>query len=128
MGTRKAAALALIGLAWFLVATGVARAQGACGLQTRVPFEGHALPLESTSSFEPMKAVDAFPNLTFFRPLAITTAPDDSERIFVVGQKGTVWVFQNDPTVAKKADFLRHIRAGALSWKSARPVPPRIRS
>jgi len=106
MGTRKPATLALIGLAWFLVANGVARAQGACGLQTRVPFEGHVLPLESTPAFGSMKAVNAFPNLTFFRPLAIMTAPDDSDRIFVVGQKGTVWVFQNDPTVANKKIFL----------------------
>ncbi len=43
MGTRKPATLTLIGLAWFLVANGVARAQGACELKTRVPFEGHTL-------------------------------------------------------------------------------------
>ena len=106
MGTRKPATLALIGLAWFLVANGVARAQGACGLQTRVPFEGHVLPLESTPAFGSMKVVNAFPNLTFFRPLAIMTVPGDSDRIFVVGQKGIVWVFQNDPTVANKKIFL----------------------
>lgn len=38
---------------------------------------------------------DAFPNLYFDRPVLLTYAPDGSDRIFVVEQKGIIKVFPN---------------------------------
>src|SRR5688500_4608219 len=52
------------------------------------------------------KAVVAFPNLSFTRPVDLQHAGDNSNRIFVVEQAGIISVFPNDPEVSEKKDFL----------------------
>jgi glucose/arabinose dehydrogenase len=48
----------------------------------------------------------AFPNLTFNQPVDIQHAGDNSDRLFVVSQSGTISVFQNDPNVTSAKVFL----------------------
>ncbi len=60
----------------------------------------------------PVKLIDAFPNLRFFRPVFLTQAPGDDSRWYI-GQKGSddintafVYMFDNDPTVSNKRIFI----------------------
>lgn len=48
----------------------------------------------------------AFPNLSFSRPLGLTHAGDQSGRLFVTEQGGTIVVFENDSTVTGNHVFL----------------------
>lgn len=50
--------------------------------------------------------VDAFPNLTFERPLDFQSPNDGSGRVFVVEQGGTIKVFQNDESSTLATTFL----------------------
>jgi glucose/arabinose dehydrogenase len=50
--------------------------------------------------------VEAFPNLTFVRPVDIQNAGDGTDRLFVVEQNGFIRVFDNDPGVASSSQFL----------------------
>jgi glucose/arabinose dehydrogenase len=52
------------------------------------------------------RAVSAFSNLTFTRPVDLQHAPDNTNRIFVVEQAGVISVFPNDPAAAAKKQFL----------------------
>jgi glucose/arabinose dehydrogenase len=52
------------------------------------------------------KLVNAFPGLTFRRPVDLQHAGDNSNRIFVVEQKGEIYVFKNDAAGADKKLFL----------------------
>ena len=50
---------------------------------------------------------DAFPSLTFEFPVEIqNTGTSGDDRLFVVGQRGTIRVFNNDATVGTAATFL----------------------
>ena len=49
---------------------------------------------------------NAFPNLTFNKPVFLTHSGDQSNRIFVVRQDGIVHVFPNDSSVSSAAVFL----------------------
>lgn len=49
---------------------------------------------------------EAFPNLSFDRPLGLTHAGDQSGRIFVTEQGGSIYVFDKDSTVSQKDLFL----------------------
>jgi glucose/arabinose dehydrogenase len=49
---------------------------------------------------------NAFPNLTFRFPVDIQNAGDGTDRLFVVGQEGFVWVFQNDENTTTRTTFL----------------------
>ena len=55
--------------------------------------------------------VDAFPNLTFTKPVDIQNAGDNSNRIFVVEQAGKILVFQNNEDATNSTVFLdiKHI-------------------
>lgn len=53
-----------------------------------------------------VKAVRAFENLAFDRPIVVTHANDGSDRIFVAEQEGIVKVFSNDPDVEEADVFL----------------------
>ena len=56
---------------------------------------------------ETVYAVDvAFPNLSFERPVGIYDAADGSGRLFVVEQRGAIYVFQNQREVTATAVFL----------------------
>lgn len=50
--------------------------------------------------------VPAFPNLSFNRPVTITDADDDTDRLFVVEQSGVISVFSNDSEVSDRDIFL----------------------
>ena len=53
-----------------------------------------------------VKAVRAFPELKFRRPVLLTNAGDGSNRIFVGSQPGKIFVFQNKPDVEEADLFL----------------------
>jgi glucose/arabinose dehydrogenase len=48
----------------------------------------------------------AFPNLTFNQPVDLQHAGDNSDRLFVVSQSGTISVFQNNSNVTNAKIFL----------------------
>jgi glucose/arabinose dehydrogenase len=50
--------------------------------------------------------VDAFPNLTFSRPVDIQNAGDGTDRLFVVEQLGRIFVFPNDAGTGAATEFL----------------------
>jgi glucose/arabinose dehydrogenase len=50
--------------------------------------------------------IEAFPNLTFIRPVDFQHAGDGSNRVFVVEQRGVISVFPNDSGVGAKNTFL----------------------
>lgn len=54
----------------------------------------------------PVRAVRAFENLIFERPIVITHANDGSDRVFVAEQDGIVKVIPNDPEVEEADVFL----------------------
>lgn len=54
----------------------------------------------------PVRAVRAFENLIFERPIVITHANDGSDRVFVAEQDGIVKVIPNDPDVEEADVFL----------------------
>lgn len=56
-------------------------------------------------SFSQVSVVEAFPNLTFTRPVDIVSPPDGSDRLFVVCQDGEIYVFPNDSTITEKSLF-----------------------
>lgn len=49
---------------------------------------------------------NAFPNLTFSRPLDFQSPDDGTNRVFVAEQGGTIKVFENDEAVTAAASFL----------------------
>ncbi len=49
---------------------------------------------------------EAFPELSFTRPVDFQHAGDNSARLFVVEQRGVITVFQNDEEVKEKTEFL----------------------
>ena len=55
---------------------------------------------------QPIQLVNAFPNLTFTKPLFLTHSHDGTNRIFVVQQNGLIQVFPNDSTVSSYSTFL----------------------
>lgn len=50
--------------------------------------------------------VEAFPNLSFSRPLNVQHAGDETNRLFVEEQSGTIYVFENDEETSEKTVFL----------------------
>lgn len=49
---------------------------------------------------------EAFPNLSFERPVDLQHAGDESDRIFIVEQRGVITVFQNEKETEDKGTFL----------------------
>lgn len=50
--------------------------------------------------------IEAFPNLSFNRPLNIQHAGDQTNRLFVEEQRGVIYVFENDSDTSDKTIFL----------------------
>ena len=48
---------------------------------------------------------DAFPNLSFTDPVGIYHPSDDTDRLFVLEQPGTIKVFSNDPSTTSVETF-----------------------
>jgi glucose/arabinose dehydrogenase len=59
-----------------------------------------------TAYAQPVQLLNAFPNLTFTKPLALTHSGDGTNRIFVAQQTGQILVFPNDSTTAAANVFL----------------------
>jgi glucose/arabinose dehydrogenase len=53
-----------------------------------------------------VQLVDAFPGLSFTKPVLLTHSGDGTDRIFVVQQNGLIRVFANDSTTAASRTFL----------------------
>jgi glucose/arabinose dehydrogenase len=49
---------------------------------------------------------DAFPMLSFTKPVDIEAPPGDGGRLFVVEQRGVIYALENSPTAASKTVFL----------------------
>ncbi|MDO6437226.1 PQQ-dependent sugar dehydrogenase [Cyclobacterium sp. 1_MG-2023] len=63
-------------------------------------------PKESPEQKGTLSIVEAFPELSFTRPVDFQQATDDSNRLFVVEQRGVISVFENDEKTAAKTTFL----------------------
>ncbi len=67
-------------------------------------------PVDKKPPFPPAensyKVVKAFPNLTFENPLDLQRPGDGSNRLFVVEQRGVIYIFENDSTTQQKNVFL----------------------
>jgi hypothetical protein len=61
-----------------------------------------ALFLIFSSLFAQLQYQVAFPNLSFTRPVDLQHAGDNTNRVFVVEQRGVIYVFNNDSTTAAK--------------------------
>ena len=53
-----------------------------------------------------LAVVEAFPSLSFERPVDFQHANDNSKRLFVVEQRGVISVFENDPKTSAKSEFI----------------------
>ncbi len=62
--------------------------------------------LNTVSVYAQAELIEAFPNLSFIRPVDLQSANDDANRIFVVEQQGIIYVFDNDSAVAQKSEFI----------------------
>lgn len=60
----------------------------------------------STPSDNSYQVVEAFPSLSFNQPVDLQHAGDQSNRLFVVEQRGVISVFQNSESAATKTTFL----------------------
>ena len=78
------------------------------GIETRVPRTASRRGFANPPL--PLRAVRAFPNLTFASPLYIIAEPAAANaatgRMFVVQQRGKILAFSNDPSVEKTEVFL----------------------
>ena len=64
------------------------------------------LSAHSTTLAQPLRLVNAFPNLTFTQPVYLTHSNDGTNRIFVIQKNGLIKVFPNDSAVASATTFL----------------------
>lgn len=55
---------------------------------------------------QPLELIEAFPNLTFTRPVLLTHSNDGTDRIFVIEQRGVIKVFSNDSNVSSSTNFM----------------------
>ncbi|MBD3630814.1 PQQ-dependent sugar dehydrogenase [Cyclobacterium sp.] len=63
-------------------------------------------PVPDSVENRPLQLVEAFPNLSFNRPLDIQHPGDVSDRLFVVEQRGVISVFPNQQETGEKSTFL----------------------
>ena len=78
-----------------------------CLSQTRCGDTVNEAPItDSTGRAVTYRVVEAYPNLSFTRPVDYQHAGDNSNRVFVVEQRGVISVFADDATVSEKQTFL----------------------
>ena len=83
--------------------------------------DGLTFPVEPASP-TPLRAVREFAKLSFRKPVLLTHAPGEPGKVFVVEQRGTVVVFDNDPGAQETHSFadltdrvrMRHNEEGLL--------------
>lgn len=66
-------------------------------------------PTDDPSETQPeaeISLVNAFPNLSFTRPLLAKQAPGNPDRWYIVEQRGRVFYFSNDGSTSTKEEFL----------------------
>lgn len=63
-------------------------------------------PTDTIASDNAYQLVNAYPNLSFTRPVDYQYADDSTNRVFVVEQRGVISVFEDDPAVSDKQVFL----------------------
>ena len=52
------------------------------------------------------KMTSAFPNLQFYMPVELTSPADNTDRMFVIAQKGQILVFPNKGDIKSASVFL----------------------
>ncbi len=62
--------------------------------------------LKNTKAVEGYKLVEAFPNLEFDMPVELTSPADNTDRIFIIAQKGKIHVFSNNSDSKNSTVFL----------------------
>ncbi len=67
---------------------------------------GLCLACGSAASPSQLELEVAFPHLTFVRPVDFQHPGDGTNRLFVVEQRGIIWVFENNPTTTTRKKFL----------------------
>ncbi|MDJ0907868.1 MAG: PQQ-dependent sugar dehydrogenase [Woeseiaceae bacterium] len=94
--------------AWISLATGVLLSLMGCGGGggSAAPPPVSPPPPPPPASAPTIDLQAAYVNLSFVRPVAMTQAPGDSTRWFVVEQTGRIDVFANDPNTLSEALFL----------------------
>ncbi len=73
---------------------------------TRIIYTLLLFLLSASASVAQTALENAFPALSFNRPVDLQHAGDGSNRLFVVEQAGKIHVFRNDPAVANASVFL----------------------
>ena len=63
-------------------------------------------PEKGSKEAETLQLVEAFPKLNFTRPVDLQHAGDNTDRLFVLEQRGVISVFQNDTNIDDAAVFL----------------------
>ena len=71
-----------------------------------VPLPLHACVFPPQPPADPVKLVNAFPNLIFSKPVFLTHRGDGSNRLYVVEQEGRIETFENTPLAAGSDLFL----------------------
>ena len=94
--------LAGIGLVGLVALGGLAAAGEAPGARAPGTVTIHGDP----DGLDQYVIVDAFPNLTFNRPVWVGSPPDDTDFLWVMEQDGEVYAFENDRTVKKATKAL----------------------
>ena len=78
-----------------------------CLSQTRCGDAVNEAPItDSTGRAVTYRVVEAYPNLSFTRPVDYQHAGDNSDRVFVVEQRGVISVFADEAAVSEKQTFL----------------------
>lgn len=75
-----------------------------CGLDTRVTFAGHTLPLDGVLVEEDLAFEDPFPSwnsIGLFQPIFMTYPPDGTNRLFFAERRGLVVTIPNQPDVRR---------------------------
>lgn len=63
-------------------------------------------PLNTSAASGKYNLSEAFPNLEFEQPVELTSPNDNTDRIFVIAQRGVIHVLPNKPDVKKSTVFL----------------------
>jgi glucose/arabinose dehydrogenase len=63
-------------------------------------------PVEIGDPVANVKIERAFPNLKFERPIFVTYPPDGTNRMAVISEYGTIYIFPNDPSVEDAHELL----------------------
>lgn len=67
---------------------------------------GWAVLCVLSAGAQPLEPIEAFPNLTFTKPVDLQNAGDGSDRLFIVEQEGTIQVIENSPSTNVSKLFL----------------------